>query len=219
MRSFSNTLVSVLRRLVATPTKLSLVGWEKSQHDAIRFSMYEYLEKQVSGLISPESTVSLAVSGSGYLAKLVAPQVKVVHADYPEFNVLSLPYNDNTFDLVVTDQVLEHVCGDPFKAVEECRRVLKPGGIAIHTTPFLFQIHGYPSDYWRFTPDALALMCEAHSEILMKGSWGNRYLWMLNWAGVLFDQHVPLAKWHPYHRISVINETAFPVVCWVVARK
>jgi SAM-dependent methyltransferase len=181
--------------------------------------MYRQLAGAVPALVPANSRLALSVSGSGFLAGLVAPQAKVVDASYPEFNILSLPYDDNTFDLVVTDQVLEHVQGDPFAAVEECRRVLKPGGISIHTTPFLFQIHGYPSDFWRFTPDALALLCGTHSEVLLTGSWGNRFLWLLSWAGVLFDQHVPLAKWHPYHKIAVIDEPKFPVVCWVVARK
>lgn len=214
-----HVLVSVVRRAIATPIRLSLMGWPKSQHDAIRFSMYETLGALVPPLILQDAPAALAISGSGFLAKLVAPRATVAEADYPEHNILSLPYPDNMFDLVVTDQVLEHVHGDPFLAVEECRRVLKPGGIAVHTTPLLVQIHGYPSDYWRFTPDGLALMCESHSEVLLSGGWGNRYLWMLNWLGVLFGQKVPLPTWHPYHKIALLNEPDFPITTWVVARK
>ena len=181
--------------------------------------MYRILAEQARPLIAGTELRGLAISGSGPLAEVVAPYAKVEEVYYPEHNILSLPYEDNTFDLVVSDQVLEHVEGDPFRAVEECRRVLKPGGIAVHATPFLLQIHGYPSDYRRFTPDGLALMCGNHSEILLRGGWGNRYLWLLSWAGVLFGYRVPLAKWHPYHRIAVINEPDYPVTTWVVARK
>lgn len=218
-RSRPNLFVSMVRRAIATPIRLSLMGWPKSQHDAIRFSMYETLGSLVPPFIPQEKPTALAISGSGFLANLVAPDAEVKEANYPEQNILSLPFPDDTFDLVVTDQVLEHVRGDPFLAVEECRRVLRPGGIAVHTTPLLVQIHDYPGDYWRFTPDGLALMCENHGEVLLSGGWGNRYLWMLSWLGVLFGQTVPLATWHPYHKVAVLNEPSFPIITWVVARK
>ena len=211
-------LTSIVRRLLATPIRLSLLGFKKSAHGAVPFSMYEVLCRDVPRFIDGTPS-ALAISGSGTLTKLVAPGAVVTAADYPHYNILSLPFPDNSFDLVVSDQVLEHVEGDPFLAVEECRRVLKPGGIVIHTAPLLIQIHGYPSDFWRFTPDGLALLCQRHTEVLLSGGWGNRYLWLLNWLGVLFEQRVPLASWHPYHRIAVLNETNFPVTCWVVARK
>jgi SAM-dependent methyltransferase len=45
-----------------------------------------------------------------------------------------LPYPDNSFDLVLSDQVLEHVF-DMRSALLEQARVLKPGGLAIHRMP------------------------------------------------------------------------------------
>jgi SAM-dependent methyltransferase len=45
-----------------------------------------------------------------------------------------LPFADSSFDLVVSDQVLEHVF-DLRPAFAEQARVLKPGGIAIHRMP------------------------------------------------------------------------------------
>jgi 2-polyprenyl-3-methyl-5-hydroxy-6-metoxy-1,4-benzoquinol methylase len=45
---------------------------------------------------------------------------------------------------VVSDQVLEHVVGDPQTAIDETLRVLRPGGIVIHTTCFMNPIHGAP---------------------------------------------------------------------------
>jgi SAM-dependent methyltransferase len=205
--------------LVAFPIQLSLLGFRKSEHDAIRFSMYEALEAFVPPLVPTEKAKVLAIGNSWVLAKMIAPNATIVEANYPEYNILSLPFPDDTFDVVVTDQVLEHVEGDPFVAVEECRRVLKLAGIAVHTAPLLIQIHGFPSDFWRFTPDGLALLARGHSEVLMADGWGNRYLWLLSWSGVLFGRQVPLAAWHPYHRIAVINEPHYPIAVWVVARK
>ena len=53
---------------------------------------------------------------------------------YEVNNALELSYPDNSFDLVVSCEVLEHV-GDPAQMVREIERVLKPGGIAIMTFP------------------------------------------------------------------------------------
>jgi len=61
---------------------------------------------------------------------------------------------DNTFDFVVCTEVLEHTL-QPFHAVEEMRRILKPGGKLFLTTPFNFRIHGPLPDCWRFTEHGL----------------------------------------------------------------
>lgn len=44
-------------------------------------------------------------------------------------NAEALPFPDNSFDLVISSGVLHHT-PDTFKAFNECRRVLKTGGIA-----------------------------------------------------------------------------------------
>lgn len=59
-----------------------------------------------------------------------------------------------SFDWIVCTEVLEHVL-DPFAAVREIRRLLKPGGYAFITTPYNFRIHGPLPDCWRFTEHGL----------------------------------------------------------------
>ena len=60
----------------------------------------------------------------------------------------------NRFDLVVCTEVLEHTL-NPFSAVSEIRRILKPDGIILVSTPFNFRIHGPLPDCWRFTEHGL----------------------------------------------------------------
>lgn len=65
-------------------------------------------------------------------------------------DVHNLPIKDNTYEFVLCTEVIEH-CHDPQKAVNEMMRVLKPGGTCVLTTRFMFPIHDFPHDYWRFT--------------------------------------------------------------------
>lgn len=47
----------------------------------------------------------------------------------------ALPYEDGSFDVVVFCEVLEHLTVDPLHAMLELKRVLKPGGRLVLTTP------------------------------------------------------------------------------------
>lgn len=60
----------------------------------------------------------------------------------------TLPYNCDTFDLVVSNEVIEHVADDRM-TVEEMVRVLKPGGRLVLFCPnigYPFETHGI---YWQ----------------------------------------------------------------------
>jgi SAM-dependent methyltransferase len=47
---------------------------------------------------------------------------------------LRLPYEDDTFDLIISDQVFEHV-QDQVRAFSELYRITKPGGLGLHIIP------------------------------------------------------------------------------------
>jgi SAM-dependent methyltransferase len=61
-----------------------------------------------------------------------------------------LPMADETYDLVLCSQVLEHI-SDPLAVMREIRRVLKPDGQAWLSAPLFFQEHETPYDYYRYT--------------------------------------------------------------------
>jgi len=74
-----------------------------------------------------------------------------------------LPFQDHTFDTVISDCLLEH-CHSPHLVVQEIHRVLKPDGWVILSTPFIHPYHGgtncgtHCPDYYRFTKDGLAFL-------------------------------------------------------------
>ncbi len=68
------------------------------------------------------------------------------------------------YDLIVCTEVLEHLL-QPFDAVREIHRLLKPGGVVLVTTPFNFRIHGPLPDCWRFTEHGLRALFAKGFEI------------------------------------------------------
>jgi SAM-dependent methyltransferase len=70
-----------------------------------------------------------------------------------------LPPEASNYDCVLSTQVLEHV-EDPDLYLRECYRVLQPGGRLILTTHGLFEDHGCPHDYWRWTVYGLMRLIE-----------------------------------------------------------
>ena len=64
-----------------------------------------------------------------------------------------IPFPDHSFDLIISQAVLEHV-KRPRRVVAEMHRLLKPGGWIFVDVPFIANVHMY-SDFWRFTPRGL----------------------------------------------------------------
>jgi SAM-dependent methyltransferase len=74
-------------------------------------------------------------------------------------DALRLPFADGAFDLVISQESVEHV-PDPFQAVREMARVLRPGGRLYLQAPFIIGYHPGPEDYWRFTHAGMRRLIE-----------------------------------------------------------
>jgi len=61
-----------------------------------------------------------------------------------------LPFEDGQFDNVISLNTFEHICDDQL-AIAEALRVLRVGGEFHFLVPFLYRVHGSPSDYHRHT--------------------------------------------------------------------
>jgi SAM-dependent methyltransferase len=61
---------------------------------------------------------------------------------------------DNYADIILSNQVLEHV-DTPTGYLQEALRILKPGGSIILTTHGYWYYHPTPNDYWRWTSAGL----------------------------------------------------------------
>lgn len=70
-----------------------------------------------------------------------------------------IPVGDASFDSAVCTAVLEHV-EEPERALRECYRVLKPGGVAIYSVPLIWHLHEEPKDFYRFSKYGLKYLFE-----------------------------------------------------------
>lgn len=59
---------------------------------------------------------------------------KTISAGCTNQNLENLKFEDNSFDIFITQDVFEHI-NNPFAAFKEIYRVLKPGGVHIFTVP------------------------------------------------------------------------------------
>lgn len=81
-------------------------------------------------------------------------------------NVEKLPQASASVGAVLALNTFEHV-KHFWRGLDEIKRVLRPDGVLILSTPFYFRIHEFPHDYWRFTPAAYeALLEEYPSKII-----------------------------------------------------
>ena len=70
-----------------------------------------------------------------------------------------LPLRDCAVDIIVCTQVLQS-CGQPLRALGEMRRVLRPSGILLLSTPGTWLRDPGTPDYWRWTDEGLRLASE-----------------------------------------------------------
>jgi ubiquinone/menaquinone biosynthesis C-methylase UbiE len=161
----------------------------------------------------------LGISNIANFDPLISEKAEVIDTKYPELDMQDLPYDSDSFDHVISDQVIEHL-EDPKKAIEESHRVLKENGIAIHTTCFINYIHRDPIDFWRFSPESLRYLCKDFSEILSCGGWGNRVAILACLISEKFRcMNIPETRWSMRHLIATLDEERYPIVTWVVAKK
>ncbi|MEK6326338.1 MAG: class I SAM-dependent methyltransferase [Actinomycetota bacterium] len=173
-----------------------------------RVAMYQALDAHIAALDAPRLSAA-EISGENHADK---PWKEHSNLAYPEFDLCAPLEEKRKFDVVICEQVLEHVV-DPCAAVANLRRLCAEGGHVIVSTPFLVKVHELPAyamfDYWRFTPRGLRLLLErAGLEVNAVGAWGNRQCVVGN-----LSRWSARRRWH-----SLADEPGLAVQVWAFAR-
>lgn len=96
--------------------------------------LFSELENSAILHVAPEKQL-ISLIEAAKPARYIQGDLKPQSKDTIKINIMALPYDDDTFDLVIANHVLEHV-EDDRKALGEIHRVLKIGGRAILQTPY-----------------------------------------------------------------------------------
>jgi len=164
--------------------------------------------RRLVGGLGPEQLRVLEISGEGWKDFGFRSYRSV---RYPDFDLCSQTL-DERFDLVIAEQVFEHLLW-PLRAARHAREMLAPGGRFLITTPFLLRVHRSPADCSRWTETGLRhLLDEAGFGLddTETGSWGNRACLRAN-----------LDRWTRYRPLlhSLNNEPDYPLVVWALATR
>ncbi len=120
-------------------------------------------------------------------------------------NVTNLIFPPESFDTVISTQVFEHV-DNPFTVIREIKKVLKTGGNAIITAPFMFPFHADPKDNFRFSREGLEeILKSAGFEIIDSGIYGGFFM--------VLSEIIHFSWFNPYEHksgrlISIIERVA-----------
>lgn len=154
---------------------------------------------------------ALEVSGTGCKGKYNFRSYYSV--SYPEYDICVDPLKREAFDLIIAEQVFEHIL-QPQKAAANVHDMLRPGGVFVISTPFLVKIHEQPLDISRWTERGIRQLLENEGfEVLYTASWGN--------LECLAADMQPGLGWTAYdpRRHSLKNQPQFPIVVWAFAKK
>ena len=201
-----------------TNKRLYYARMHKRFYKSSRHNMYKSILENIPHDFKPDLIMSISDDERGGGPIVDHFKNSQIHdARFPEYDICNLwNVEDNTYECIVCDQVLEHV-KNPFNAVNEMRRVLKPEGLLFLTTVFMYPIHSHPSDYWRFTPDALELLCEDFSKIVICDGWGNSDI-----IKIITDRRekkLGIPKVEEVSDLMEINNPESPLTTWIIAEK
>lgn len=120
-------------------------------------------------------------------------------------------FSAGSYDLVTAFQVLEHH-HDPDAFFEEAARILAPDGCLLVTTPFMYEVHLEPNDFFRFTEFQMEKFLRRHGfRLVQQIKRGNAFTTLATLCNsAVLGRHPPGIKallWAgmlPFHLLGVM---------------
>jgi 2-polyprenyl-3-methyl-5-hydroxy-6-metoxy-1,4-benzoquinol methylase len=114
----------------------------------------------------------------------------------------AIPVQDESYDLVLCTQVLEHVA-EPLGVLREFHRVLKPGGQAWLSAPLFYAEHEKPYDFHRYTQFAWQWMAEQAGFEIKEMEWLEGYYGTLAYQARFAVRYLP-KKWRVWRVVMAL---------------
>jgi SAM-dependent methyltransferase len=189
-------------RVAETLAGTENVGWQRKV-------MYQETKRLVEAL-EPAALDALEISGVRWGSMVRFRSFKSV--DFPEYDLCVSPLPE-LFDLVIADQVFEHLLW-PYRAAKNAYEMVRPGGHFLVMTPFLVRVHAHPTDCSRWTETGIRHFlaeCGFPIDLIRTGSWGN-----------LSCVRAELTRFRKYRRLfhhSLRDQHQYPIQVWALAKK
>ena len=184
-----------------------------------RKDLMPFLKKEFKNIA--QSSNVLNIGSGGTINKLLRKyslenQFKITNFDIDEKtkpdikgDICLYKFSKNKiYDAIVIAEVLEHL-HSPHLAIENIKKILKPKGKLILTTPFILPIHERPYDYYRYTKYGLKYLLRDFSNISIRerNSWTETILVL--WMRVIMDKKTTSRLVAPL--FILIGLTLFPL--------
>lgn len=193
----------------------------------ITFRRY-YLDNFLESIIFQGRILDVGGKKTQKRGRFIPPKINVESWEYlnldeetkPDYccNAENIPVESETFDWVLLCEVLEHIA-EPEKVLDECLRILKPGGKLLITMPFMIGIHGDPEDYQRWTPSLFNLQLKKKRGMIVEQIQPLGGVWAVCWdcmytagspGGPEFKKKFSRFMLYTFKDIFLIFENAIP---------
>jgi SAM-dependent methyltransferase len=186
-----------------------------------KFNSKMLFEKYALGCFGPDKSVLEVGAGAepSDLQELMGSKSRLWHTldvfeskhlTYSNVDPYHYPIEDGKYDVVLSNQVLEHV-EKIWVWIKELARICAPGGRIITINPVAYPYHGSPTDCWRVYPEGMrALYAEADLRVELSVCESleipgyRRY-----WPRYSFFQ----LPWYAQWSMRVLGHIGFPVMC------
>lgn len=187
---------------------------ELAHRDFWRATMYTKIFESVKNLNIAGTGVEFG--GSNGVLQSMFPEISWETRKYPPYDITDPKAFEKNWDIILADQVLEHV-QRPWDAIKNIGE--HTNKLAIITVPFLIGIHPAPHDYWRMTPRTINDLAWPYFPNREFGSWGtikgNYWHSIYNRTSVLFAS-VPEKE---IEAELYDNQPKKPFVIWTILKK
>lgn len=178
----------------------------------IRYPTYKLIKEDMQNFKTNDMNV-LEISGGEYWKENFNFK-SYETLNYPDFDICKNIKLEKKYDLIIADNVWEHLAY-PYKATKNIYNLLNKNGIFLIIVPFLVRVHNVPIDCSRWTEDGLKYFlneCGFEIDNIKTNSWGNKKCVISNLRGDDSWTRIGFYK-------DLKNDKNYPVQIWAIAKK